>query len=172
LGQAEDGWQRVQQAYQAGDRQTFFAALLSFLEDTGYAAERQEISADDSTQAATTAQALLNPASVSSDSTSSANWQPVPGTSVTNGTPPDSELWLVRVDTITRSGDAINFDVQANREYVRYSANCRTRMISRILQAAIDRSSEFVPERVQEEFFPADNSVQRGLVLDFACAQG
>ncbi len=38
LGQAEDGWQRVQAAYQGGDRPQFFADLSTFLQQTGYTA--------------------------------------------------------------------------------------------------------------------------------------
>ena len=36
LGQESDGWERVKQAYQAGDRQEFFQNLRRFLEETGY----------------------------------------------------------------------------------------------------------------------------------------
>ncbi len=36
LGQEEDGWQRVRQAYQASDRNSFFQDLRRFLQKTGY----------------------------------------------------------------------------------------------------------------------------------------
>ena len=36
LGQGEDGWLRVKQAYQQGDRQVFFDELQQFLQATGY----------------------------------------------------------------------------------------------------------------------------------------
>ena len=36
LGQSEDGWQRVRQAYQESDRESFFADLRKFLQETGY----------------------------------------------------------------------------------------------------------------------------------------
>ncbi|MGB3614876.1 MAG: hypothetical protein WBA10_13870 [Elainellaceae cyanobacterium] len=36
LDQAEDGWQRVQTAYQGGDRPQFLADLSTFLQQTGY----------------------------------------------------------------------------------------------------------------------------------------
>lgn len=37
LGQEQDGWQRVQQAYQFGDRRDYFVDLRNFLRETGYA---------------------------------------------------------------------------------------------------------------------------------------
>lgn len=37
LGEAEDGWNRVRSAYQASDRQQFFADLAQFLQQTRYA---------------------------------------------------------------------------------------------------------------------------------------
>jgi hypothetical protein len=36
LGQGEDGWQKVRQAYQGGDRTKFFADVRRFLRETGY----------------------------------------------------------------------------------------------------------------------------------------
>ncbi|MFE4105657.1 hypothetical protein [Almyronema epifaneia] len=39
LDQAEDGWQRVRQAYQRSDRDEFFSDLRDFLRRTGYARE-------------------------------------------------------------------------------------------------------------------------------------
>lgn len=36
LGQSEDGWQRVRQAYQGNDRESFFKDLRKFLQQTGY----------------------------------------------------------------------------------------------------------------------------------------
>ncbi|MBW4557518.1 MAG: hypothetical protein KME59_16570 [Trichormus sp. ATA11-4-KO1] len=36
LGQEQDGWQRVQQAYKQSDRTQFFASLRQFLRETGY----------------------------------------------------------------------------------------------------------------------------------------
>ncbi|MEJ6484484.1 hypothetical protein N0Y54_24740 [Nostoc punctiforme UO1] len=36
LGQGEDGWQRVQQAYKKSDRTKYFADLRKFLRETGY----------------------------------------------------------------------------------------------------------------------------------------
>lgn len=36
LGQGEEGWRRVQQAYQGSDRASFFRELRSFLQKTGY----------------------------------------------------------------------------------------------------------------------------------------
>ncbi|WGV25447.1 hypothetical protein [Halotia branconii] len=36
LGQGQDGWQRVQQAYQKSDRLQYFANLRKFLRETGY----------------------------------------------------------------------------------------------------------------------------------------
>jgi hypothetical protein len=36
LGQEEDGWRRVRQAYQASDRNSFFQDLRRFLQKTGY----------------------------------------------------------------------------------------------------------------------------------------
>ncbi len=36
LGQSEDGWQRVREAYQGSDRESFFKDLRNFLEETGY----------------------------------------------------------------------------------------------------------------------------------------
>ncbi|MGF1478584.1 MAG: hypothetical protein ACFB4I_03725 [Cyanophyceae cyanobacterium] len=37
LGEEEDGWQRIRQAYQAGDRERFFTQLRQFLQKAGYA---------------------------------------------------------------------------------------------------------------------------------------
>lgn len=161
LGQAEDGWQRVQQAYQESDRQQFFTQLLTFLQETGYAAPSAQAAAAGSIPPATSAAAL--------SAAPRGNWQPVPGTA--NADDRDRSPWYVRLDTLTRSGDAINFDVNAYREFVRYSANCRTRQMSRIQQGRIDRDGNITAERTQEPFFPADNSPQRRLVLNFACAQ-
>ncbi|WP_193195233.1 hypothetical protein [Nostoc sp. MG11] len=36
LGQGQDGWQRVQQAYKGRDRTKYFADLRKFLRETGY----------------------------------------------------------------------------------------------------------------------------------------
>lgn len=36
LGEGEDGWRRVREAYQRGDRQQFFSRLRKFLGETGY----------------------------------------------------------------------------------------------------------------------------------------
>jgi len=36
LGQSEDGWQRLRQAYQGDDRESFFNELRQFLQQTGY----------------------------------------------------------------------------------------------------------------------------------------
>jgi hypothetical protein len=36
LGQGEDGWQKVKQAYKASDRNKYFADLRKFLRETGY----------------------------------------------------------------------------------------------------------------------------------------
>lgn len=37
LGQGQDGWRRVRQAYQGSDRQKFFTELRQFLQENGYA---------------------------------------------------------------------------------------------------------------------------------------
>jgi hypothetical protein len=36
LGEAEEGWQRVQQIYQGSDATNFFNELRQFLQETGY----------------------------------------------------------------------------------------------------------------------------------------
>jgi len=36
LGQGQDGWQRVQQAYKKSERTKYFADLRKFLRETGY----------------------------------------------------------------------------------------------------------------------------------------
>lgn len=36
LGQEQEGWERVQQAYRGSDRQQYFIELRSFLQETGY----------------------------------------------------------------------------------------------------------------------------------------
>lgn len=41
LGQGADGWQRVRQVYQWGDRADFFSNLQDFLQETGYATSEQ-----------------------------------------------------------------------------------------------------------------------------------
>jgi hypothetical protein len=178
LGEAADGWQRVQQAYQGSDRQEFFTKLLSFLQEAGYGVQSVDSTQNsDPAQAATTAQALLDPSGFLATDRSNTNssdqgiWRSVPGTNIASETTV-SGFWAVRLDTIIRTGDVINFDVNANREYVRYAANCRTRMMTRILQGQVDRDGQIVAaNRIQEEFFSADTSPQRRLVLDYTCAQ-
>ncbi len=44
LGEAEDGWNRVEQAYQESDRQSFFIQLRQFLQEMGYASGRSAVS--------------------------------------------------------------------------------------------------------------------------------
>lgn len=39
LGQEQDGWRRIQQAYQGSDRQQFFTDLRRFLQENGYASK-------------------------------------------------------------------------------------------------------------------------------------
>jgi hypothetical protein len=179
LGEAADGWQRVQQAYQGSDRQEFFTKLLSFLQEAGYGVQPVDASQNsDPSQAATTAQALLDPSGflaadhINTNHSNREVWRSVPGTNIASETATDAGFWAVRLDTMIRTGDAINFDVNANREYGRYAANCRTRMMTRILQGQVDREGQIVAAtRTQEEFLSADTSPQRRLVLDYACSQ-
>ena len=42
LGQEEDGWRQVRQAYQAGDRQEYFTELQRFLQETGYSRNQDQ----------------------------------------------------------------------------------------------------------------------------------
>jgi hypothetical protein len=96
-------------------------------------------------------------------------WQPVPAT---RGNP-DSELngssepWEVGLNTIARNGNAINFDVNANGKYVRYSANCQRQILARIRLGAVE-NNRIVEARSVNERYTAANRFQAE-VLEYAC---
>lgn len=96
-------------------------------------------------------------------------WQPVPGTEAPKEISPVPDSWYVGVNTINRKGDVINFDLNGAGEYVRYSANCRTGMMTRILIGHVDRNRIVETIRFHENYFPA-NHYQR-LALNNACSQ-
>lgn len=100
------------------------------------------------------------------------SWQVVPGTDLPSRMEPNPRPWRIGSNTITRNGDVINFDVDADGEYVRYLANCRTRMMTRILTGYLDENDQVLGVRsIQEVFFSADESPQRSLVLEYVCSQ-
>lgn len=97
-------------------------------------------------------------------------WKPVPGTRTTDEISRNRDFWYVGTNSINRRGNSINFDVKTNSsQYVRYSANCRTRMMSRLSEGRVKNGKIIVVERYQEAYFSA-NQIQRK-VLDYACSQ-
>lgn len=96
-------------------------------------------------------------------------WQPIKATrsnpsGLINNT---SEPWEVGLNTITRSGNAINFDVNANSKYVRYSANCQRDVLARIRIGDVQNGNITDSVTVNERYTPANRFQQE--VLDYAC---
>lgn len=107
---------------------------------------------------------------MASSAISSVVWKPVPGTKITDESGRNNDFWYVGTNTINKRGNLINFDVKTNsRQYVRYSANCRSRMMSRLAEGSVKNGQIVVIEKYQEAYFPA-NAIQRK-VLTFACSQ-
>lgn len=91
-------------------------------------------------------------------------WQPVPGTKVNN------DFWYVGTNTIDREGERITFDVRTNsKQYVLYSANCKTRMMKRLAEGSVKTGQIVVYERYREAYFPANEVLKK--VLNYACTQ-
>jgi hypothetical protein len=96
-------------------------------------------------------------------------WIPVPGTKTPDESGRIIDYWYVGRNTITRRGNTINFDVNAYRVYARYSANCKTRKMSRIIMGGVNKSGQIIAaEPFREPFFQA-NQIQ-GKVLNYACS--
>lgn len=96
-------------------------------------------------------------------------WQPIEGTRsnpsgiINNTTGP----WEVGLNTITRNGNAINFDVNANSKYVRYSGNCQRDVLARIRIGDIENGNITDSVEVNERYTPTNRFQQE--VLDYAC---
>lgn len=102
----------------------------------------------------------------------SPNWKPVPGTDLPSLMEPNPQPWRIVTNTISRNGDDINFEVDADGEYVKYSANCRTRMMTRLFTGYLNENGQILGVRpVRESFFSANDSPQRTRVLEYACSQ-
>lgn len=98
-------------------------------------------------------------------------WKPLPGTqSLPSREDPNPEPWVIGINTITRRGDAINFDVVEgfNYGYARYFANCRTGAMTPILMGAFGTSG-LEAGKVQEDYFQAVGVYK--LALKHACSQ-
>lgn len=96
-------------------------------------------------------------------------WEPVPGTKIPSLMDADPDFWYIGVNTITRKRNSINFDVDANGEYIRYSANCRTNMMSRLAIGSIDDQETKRVTMFKENYFKANGFQQ--LVLNKACSR-
>jgi hypothetical protein len=96
------------------------------------------------------------------------NWQPIPGTKGTDESGKIVDFWYIGRNTITRKGDIVDFDVSVYKNYVRYSANCRTGKMSRIRMGYIKSGQILDNQPFSEPFFTA-NRIQRK-ALNYACA--
>lgn len=96
------------------------------------------------------------------------NWQPIPGTKGTDESGKIIDFWYIGRNTMTRKDNIINFDVNAYRNYIRYSANCRTAKMSRIRMGYIKNGQILDNQPFSEPFFTA-NQIQRK-ALNYACA--
>lgn len=96
-------------------------------------------------------------------------WKPVPGTKIPSLMEPNPGYWYVGTNTITKEGNSINFDVNADGEYVRYSASCESGMMKRILIGQFNNNQVVAVRRWQENF-STSNEFQK-LVLDYSCTQ-
>jgi hypothetical protein len=97
-------------------------------------------------------------------------WRPVPGTTAESGGElgmTNTQPWEVGLNTISRNGDAINFDVNANGKYVRYSGNCQRELLSRIKIGDVENGQVSDIISVNENYFKADRFQEP--VLDYAC---
>lgn len=97
-------------------------------------------------------------------------WRPVPGTKASSGGElgrVNPQPWEVGINTISRNGDAINFDVNANGKYVRYSGNCQRELLSRIKVGDVENGQVTDTMPVNENYFKANRFQEP--VLDYAC---
>ncbi len=98
-------------------------------------------------------------------------WRPVPGTTAESGGElgqVNPQPWQVGINTISRNGNAINFDVNANGKYVRYSGNCQRELLSRIKIGDVQNGQVTDTISVDENYFNADRFQEP--VLDYACS--
>jgi hypothetical protein len=98
-------------------------------------------------------------------------WRPVPGTTAESGGElgqVDTQPWEVGINTISRNGNAINFDVNANGKYVRYSGNCQRELLSRIKIGDVQNGQVTDTISVDENYFKADRFQEP--LLDYACS--
>jgi hypothetical protein len=98
-------------------------------------------------------------------------WRPVPGTTASSGGElgrVNPQPWEVGINTISRNGDAINFDVNANGKYVRYSGNCQRELLSRIKVGDVENGQVTDTISVNENYFKANRFQEP--VLDYACS--
>ncbi len=86
-------------------------------------------------------------------------WEQVPNSKTFVGGYDEGYAWI-GTNTISRSGDAINFDFSSTGGYVRYSANCNTRVYATILA-----SDSFIDPNA---YSPVNEYI--GQALDFACS--
>ncbi len=86
-------------------------------------------------------------------------WEQVPDSRTFVGGYDEGYSW-VGINTISRNGDAINFDFISQSTYARFSANCNTRVYTTILA-----SDSFVDPNA---YSPVNEYV--GQALDFACS--
>lgn len=99
-------------------------------------------------------------------------WKPVPGTDLPSKMRPDPQPWRVGVNTIVRNGDVINFDVDADGEYVRYLANCKTGKMAKTLTGDFNTNGQVLGiRRFQGKFFLASDNLFLTRVLEYACSQ-
>lgn len=96
-------------------------------------------------------------------------WKPVAGTKEPSLMDSDPDFWYIGVNTISRKGNRINFDVDANGEYIRYSANCKTSMMSRLAIGSIDEQGTKRVTMFRDNYFKANGYQQ--LALNKACSQ-
>lgn len=97
-------------------------------------------------------------------------WRPVPGTKASSGGElgrVNPQPWEVGINTISRNGDAINFDVNANGKYVRYSGNCQRELLSRIKVGDVENGQVTDTMSVDENYFKANRFQEP--VLNYAC---
>jgi hypothetical protein len=86
-------------------------------------------------------------------------WEKIPNSGVFLGGYDEGHAW-VGLNTISRNGDAINFDFTGQGAYIRYSANCRTRVAAIVLA-----SDSYVDPN---NYSPVNEYI--GQASDFACS--
>ncbi|BAY59741.1 hypothetical protein NIES2135_66180 (plasmid) [Leptolyngbya boryana NIES-2135] len=74
-------------------------------------------------------------------------WEIVPGTGgVSSMYPQGSDPDLFGANTVVRRGDRVNFDAEIDKQYVRYSGNCRTRQLFILKTGILDSTQQ--PRRI------------------------